>query len=339
HAQELVGPCLAQLASASGKDALWKALANAVLSGVRVVTYCIMSNHLHLLLDVPEEGTLEPLDREGLVSVLPRLYDDIFVAGIKQEFDRAEKANDAEWQQKILDRFESRRGNLSQFMKELKQRITIFINKKEGRTGTLWEGRFKSVLVEGNEGALLTMAAYIDLNPVRAGIVGSPEEYRWSGLGEAAAGVVRARDGLGVMLDRALMDNRYTGSWAETEKLYRCYVYDQGREVTANADLGHKGRKGMSEEQVEAVIESGGVLSRLDALRCRVRYFSDGMVLGSKAFVNQVFDRERRENGRFGKKRKTGARSMQGADWGGLQVMRDLRCEVILQPEVLECER
>jgi hypothetical protein len=43
------------------------------------------------------------------------------------------------------------------------------VNRRLERTGTLWEGRFKSVLVEGGEQALLTVAAYIDLNPVRAG--------------------------------------------------------------------------------------------------------------------------------------------------------------------------
>jgi hypothetical protein len=51
--------------------------------------------------------------------------------------------------------------------------------------GTLWEGRFKSVLVEGTGQTLSTMAAYIDLNPVRAGIVKDPADYRWSGYAEA----------------------------------------------------------------------------------------------------------------------------------------------------------
>jgi len=62
-------------------------------------------------------------------------------------------------------------------------------------------------------------------------------------------------------------------------------------------------------------------------LHCRVRYFSDGMVIGSKNFVDDVFQKRRHL---FGAKRKTGARSMMGGDWGGLCSMRDLRCQPVL---------
>ncbi|MBL9156682.1 MAG: transposase, partial [Verrucomicrobiales bacterium] len=58
-------------------------------TGVRVVTYCLMANHFHLLLEVPEKGTLAPLDEAGLLAVLPLLYDDETVEGVKQELERA----------------------------------------------------------------------------------------------------------------------------------------------------------------------------------------------------------------------------------------------------------
>jgi len=57
-----------------------------------------------------------------------------------------------------------------------------------GRKGTLWKERFKSVLVEGDEKALMTVAAYIDLNPVRAGMVERVEDYRRCGDASAVAG-------------------------------------------------------------------------------------------------------------------------------------------------------
>jgi len=53
-------------------------------------------------------------------------------------------------------------------MKDLKQRFTQWYNKRNGLKGTLWEDTYQSVLVEDSERALMTMAAYIDLNPVRA---------------------------------------------------------------------------------------------------------------------------------------------------------------------------
>jgi len=72
-------------------------------------------------------------------------------------------------------------------MKTFTQRYTQWHNRTHRRTGRLWEDRFKSVIVEDGA-ACRTMAAYIDLNPVRAGIVKDPAEYRWSSYGESVGG-------------------------------------------------------------------------------------------------------------------------------------------------------
>ena len=61
-------------------------------------------------------------------------------------------------------------------------------------------------------------------------------------------------------------------------------------------------------------------------LRYRVRYFTDGLALGSREFMETVF---RRYRGQFGEKRREGARALRHGDWGGLCVLRDLRVEVI----------
>jgi hypothetical protein len=78
------------------------------------------------------------------------------------------------------------------------QRFTCWFNRERGRRGTLWESRFRSVIVEDGLAAR-TMAAYIDLNPVRAGMVEDPADYRWSSYGEAVGGgrgAAAARRGL-----------------------------------------------------------------------------------------------------------------------------------------------
>jgi len=62
------------------------------------------------------------------------------------------------------------------------------------------------------------------------------------------------------------------------------------------------------------------------ALRCRVRYFTDGVVLGSSGFLEDFFEKKRAF---FGPRRKTGARRMRGADWGGVRTLRDLQVDVI----------
>ena len=174
-------------------------------------------------------------------------------------------------------------------------------------------------------GALLTIAAYIDLNPVRAGIVDRPEEYRWCGYTEAVAGNRKARAGLGTILSEAFIDTDYRADWRRTHNRYRLFVYSEGREVTADPEMGIAGRKGFRDEEIEAVEKAQGAIPVAAILRQRVRYFCDGAVLGTTAFVNEVFARER---SRFGPKRKTGARKMKGADWGDLRVLRDLRLDV-----------
>ena len=67
-------------------------------------------------------------------------------------------------------------------------------------------------------------------------------------------------------------------------------------------------------------------LTAAEMLQFRVRYFTDGAVLGSRQFVDEIFARYQQ---RLGRKRRTGARPMRGADWQGLCVLRDLRLDII----------
>lgn len=69
--------------------------------------------------------------------------------------------------------------NLGLLMKRISGRQTRYVNKLEGRRGTLWEGRYKSSPINSDE-YLLACCRYVELNPVRAGIVDSPEKYKWS---------------------------------------------------------------------------------------------------------------------------------------------------------------
>ena len=68
---------------------------------------------------------------------------------------------------------------LAQMMQSVGRRYVRYFNDRQRRTGTLWEGRFKSTLIQ-SERYLLSCMAYIDLNPVRAGMVSSAGDYPWS---------------------------------------------------------------------------------------------------------------------------------------------------------------
>jgi len=293
-------------------------------SGMRVVTYCVMSNHFHLLVEEPDQEDLAPLTADELLRRLRLLYSSHHVKSVEQELQRARDSGNAEWENQILARHQARIGNLPVFMKELKQRFTQWYNRRTGRSGTLWEQRYKSTLVEGDPHALMTIAAYIDLNPIRAHLVSSPEDYRWCGYASAAGGDHRAREGLGRILSasRHVCGEEFEQAWEETASTYRLWLYDQGehREIPESGE--RRGRGGFSAEESEAEIAREGRMSLGEALRCRVRYFTDGAVLGSAGFIESVFERNRAH---FGEKRKTGARRMRDADWGGLCVLRDLR--------------
>ncbi|MEJ2177328.1 MAG: transposase [Gammaproteobacteria bacterium] len=72
-------------------------------------------------------------------------------------------------------------------MKHLGQRYVQHVNRIYQRSGTLWEGRYKSTLV-GSTNYILACYRYIEMNPVRAGMVDHPGEYRWSSYGANAQG-------------------------------------------------------------------------------------------------------------------------------------------------------
>jgi putative transposase len=68
---------------------------------------------------------------------------------------------------------------IPQMMQAVGRRYVRYFNQRQARTGTLWEGRYKSTLIQA-ERYLLVCMAYIDLNPVRAGLVAEPGDYPWS---------------------------------------------------------------------------------------------------------------------------------------------------------------
>ena len=296
--------------------------------GMRVVTYCIMSNHFHLLIEEPDREVSKTLDAETILKRLGFLYNSFTVRTIREELDRARAADNHEWEEQILDRYRHRMGDLSDFMKDLKQRYSQWHNRRQGRKGTLWEDRYKSVLVEGDPKALMTMAAYIDLNPLRAGMVARVEDYRWCGYASAVGGNKWARRGLGrILSDSAQISGEdFEQRWSETAQHYRLWLYHKG-ETCEIAEPGTKPKKkGFTREEVEQEQAREGRMPTAEALRHRVRYLTDGAVLGSELFVNQVFERNR---GKFGKSRQSGARAMREADWSGLCVLRDLRDELM----------
>ena len=295
---------------------------------VRVLTFCIMSNHFHLLVEVPKRPISLPGPDE-IVADLRRLSGHQFPQTVRQYFDAFRSAGDQAGLARFLATFHARMYDVSAFMKLLKQRFTQSFNARHARRGTLWEERFKSVLVEGAGEALTTMAAYIDLNPVRAGLVKDPKDYRWCGYGEALGGRKRARVGLQALV-QALQGGR-EDTVARSMEVYRKHLYLEGDQRRESVDAtGRSLRGALPAEEVARVLNERGTLPVSEYLRCRVRYFSDGAVFGGREFVEAMFCKHRL---RFGVRRKTGARLMRGLADRTWFTWRDLRLRVFGVPE------
>jgi len=322
-----------------------------------------MSNHFHVLLEVPPmpEGGISD---EELFTRLGVFYNEAQVAEIAREMAEAgavrkrgefelppldeagrpltparekelAKQHAQRRREEIRSRYTRRMHDLSEFMKSLLERFTKWFNRRHSRCGRLWEDRFKSVIVESGVAAR-TMAAYIDLNPVRAGMVQDPAEYRWSSYGEAVGGGrkgngKKAREGL----VRACMSHEgyefEAEKWRDVSRIYRRAMgmalgRKPGRANVSPAPTVTKNTEEMLESKDnETVLPDLGVAAML---RHRVRYFSDGAVIGSKAFVNEAFAAARE---RFTARRKDGARRMRGNGQPAADVlwsMRDLRVRI-----------
>ena len=136
------------------------------------------------------------------------------------------------------------------------------------------------------------------------------------------AGVKPARAGL------AIVTEAVRGSAVSARAIlpeYRLLLSGRGEEAGVD-EVGRPIRRGFKPEEVDAVLAAKGRLDHWQMLRCRVRYFADGMALGTKAFVNEVFA-ARREH--FGPKRTTGARALRGVEANGLCALRDLRLRAV----------
>ncbi len=188
--------------------------------GMEVNTYAVMGNHIHILLHVLPERELTD---DELVARVAALYgrtkaEELRVGWAAYRRDGGVTAMTQLEEER--DAFLSRMGDLSKYMKELKQWISRDYNKKVGRKGTLWEDRFWSCLLEDSAAVLTQVAYYIDCNAVRAGIVDRPEDYKWCGYAQAHAGRKAAQKALS-----AIFRDSPEIAWAEAEERYGWLIH------------------------------------------------------------------------------------------------------------------
>jgi hypothetical protein len=269
-----------------------------------------------------------------VVARLERALGETGAAELRKQLEFWETAKNVEAIEQWRQRQVARMFSLSEFVKCLKFRFTRWYNRKNGRKGVLWESRFTSVMVE-EERALRTMAAYIDLNPVRAGMVADPADYRWSGYAEAMAGKARARRGLVRIIGQMAWPRETSVGakpWGDAvfpaviERralvFYRAILGGQG--ATRKREDGTVIRRGLSEKVRERLTTPNERRLAVEVLTRRVQHFTRGVMLGSRAFVDGWFEANRSVvTGRSREARKRGSKSLGRAALRGLYSLRD----------------
>lgn len=222
---------------------------------VQPVAFQVMSTHYHLLLRTPAEV---PTEAETC-----RRYAEYY--GWKRSIEPGTEACRI-WQERLRD--------VSWFQRLVQQRFTVWYNRTRPirRRGPLWADRFKNTLIESGE-ALWRCWAYLENNAVRAGLVADAADYRFGSLGRWAQ---QGRYPLEANALAALLPALGPVLGAETlDDLFRRLR----RELVADA----------SERTASSEADAGFVLTA----RRRVRFWRDGVVIGSELFVREVMSRVR----------------------------------------------
>ena len=226
---------------------------------VEVLGFCCMSNHFHLLARMRADTEYSD---EAVKKRLADFYGD------ERVFDDGQ-----------LPVIRQKLASLSEYVREIKVRFARYYNKSHGRRGYFWGDRFKSVVVENGE-TLINCLAYIDLNPVRAGMVERPEDYRWNSIGYHIQS--NNKDNF-LSLDFGLREFGVLGA-KERLRRYRRFLYETGA-----LDKG-KGVQ-LDSKLVERERNNDFELTRARRFKYRTRYFTDSGIIGGKAFVLETYQK------------------------------------------------
>ncbi len=256
---------------------------------VEIHAYCIMGNHFHI--HATERKCLaEKADDKELLRRYRLMY----------EKYHEPPPGSYEWDGTLIpdedggiQRLRNRLGSISRFVQELKQTFSRWYNKKHKRKGTLWGERFKGIIVERGEFQLIC-STYIDLNPVRAGIVKRPEDYRWSSLALRVGNPGKAKKLLTLPIDLSLDEALERSAFEGCKNLreiswYREFIYTCG-------GIKVEGKGAIPPDLVDEVRLCHGRLGIKDKFRYRVKNMSEGIALGSYDYIASIQKKLKRKS-------------------------------------------
>jgi REP element-mobilizing transposase RayT len=186
---------------------------------VQLHSFAIMSNHFHLLVTVSEEAAAKA-DSDELAHRLWTVNKGEFRKRSDEENRQKMGMKHVMLQETGKEKARERLSSISRFTQDLKQSFARHFNEKHQRLGCLWGGRFRGVIISHGT-AQLACSAYVDLNPVRAGMVQKPEDYRWCSLGLIKKAPKTAK----YLLTSVQMAAAEQTPW----EWYKSFVYESGK--------------------------------------------------------------------------------------------------------------
>ena len=145
---------------------------------IDLCAYAVMSNHYHLILHV-DRARARTWSREEVIERWEHLF--AVPPLVARWRDDSAEAAEREIAEAMIERWRTRLSDVSWFMRCLNEHLARRANAEDECTGRFWEGRFRSQALL-DEAGLLTAMAYVDLNPVRAGIAATPEESEFTSI-------------------------------------------------------------------------------------------------------------------------------------------------------------
>ena len=162
----------------------------AAFSGIRLEAWCVMDNHFHIVCEVVKPD--EPVPEAEVVRRIGLLKGERFASELAEHWSNLRSCGMDSVVDAALNGWRARMHDVSQFAKTFKELVIIsykaFLrtsaeSDKPNYCGSIWSGRFKSTLVEGGR-YLATCVRYVELNPVRAGMVSQARDYAYSSANE-----------------------------------------------------------------------------------------------------------------------------------------------------------
>ena len=240
----------------------------------------------------PGRGDCPPPGRPGLgfmledgemLNRLARLYSPERAEAIGKAWEALREHGCGGFVDREKERYCRRMYNLSQFVKTVKERVSSWYNETYKHAGTIWEGRFHSGIVEKDAVVKAVVAAYIGFNPVKARLVASSSEWKWSSYALAVAGRGEygsyCRDMYERMLGRPWEEVRTTLESIYADRLPDSLTPEALKEWYDDyddeaADNGHE----------------GGVYRASQAIRVSLKLFSGAFIGRDRKFLNRAVE-------------------------------------------------